>query len=113
MAATVHIITDERDRLYGPSVRSFVTVDEALTFAQVSVACGCRGQVVAVFDEEGDEVNGELWGAPEGTESTPEPAAKAPARSASKATWVEYAESQGVEVTSDMTRDDIIAIMEG
>lgn len=48
-------------------------------------------------------------------EPEPEPADQAPPKSGAgsgRDAWVAYAESQGVEVTDDMTRDEIIEAVE-
>lgn len=101
MSAQVLINIDAQDRMSGhPTVRHFVTTDEAVAFAQIAVACNCHGDVVAVFGDDGEEVDPSVYGSQAET--------KRPAASASKADWVAYAESIGFDPT-DLTRDQIIA----
>ena len=106
MTASIHIIQDEHDRLYGPTRLTFGTTDEAVVYAQEALSCGCKGEVVAVFDEDGEEV--EVEGLVQGG-SGGEP----PAQSATKAEWEDYARSQGLTWPSTATKSDIIALVEG
>jgi hypothetical protein len=106
MSAEVLVIRDEHDRRYGPTRRQFVTTDEAVAFAMAAIGCsGHHGEVVAVLDEDGDEVDVGL----SGTEDGDVP----PAHSALKAEWEQYAKDHGVQYPSDATKADIIALVEG
>lgn len=106
MTAHVLIVQDEHDRLYGPTKVEFNTTDEAVVYAKDALACNCKGEVLAVFDEDGEEVEVGASGVDKGDD-------KPPAHSATKAEWQEYADSHGVQYPSDASKADIIARVEG
>ena len=103
MVATVHVIIDQHDHISGPTVRRFEDTDQAVSWAQYARGCGCQGEVVGVFDDEGNEVGF----------ATPDAGDSPPAHSATKSEWQKYADAHGVKYPSDATKDQIIKLVEG
>lgn len=111
MSAHVLLNIDESDRLYGPTRRVFNTTDEAVEFAAYARSCNCQGEVVGVFDENGDEI--QFGGTQSSTEAKASTESSAPAHSATKAEWEKYADAEGVSYPSDATKQQIIDAVEG
>jgi hypothetical protein len=111
------VIVDKYGRVAGSIDRAvlaemYADCDDADLKAHYAEVAAEHGVDLEADESEAEELEPEAEPEPE---PEPEPEDQAPPRAGAgsgRDVWAAYAESQGVEVTDDMTRDEIIAAVE-